>query len=122
MRYLLLILGLIIFTPTTSKAQWLDPDRCWTCKDSQQHFLAGAGLDLGLQILPNSWQVSNKPWKRVALVALVGAVYEAGQADVAHSQGLLGNPGYGFGLKDEACNIGGAVVSELLTWGLRKVL
>lgn len=56
------------------------------------------------------------------MVALVGAVYEAGQADVARSQGLLGNTGYGFGLKDEACNIGGAIASELLTWGIRKIL
>jgi hypothetical protein len=90
MKYLLLIVGLLCFTPTKSQAQFLDPDTCWTCKDSRQHFAAGSAIDLGLQVLPNKWQVSNKPWKRVALVALVGAVYEAGQADVARSQGLLG--------------------------------
>lgn len=90
MKYLLFMLALLVFTPTKSQAQWLDPDKCWTCVDSREHFGAGAAIDLGLQVFPNTWQVSNKPWKRVALVALVGAVYEAGQADVAHSQGLLG--------------------------------
>lgn len=90
MKWFLLVC-LLFCVPSVSRAQWLDPDNCWTCKDSREHFGAGAVLDLGLQALPNSWQVSNKPWKRVALVALVGAVYEAGQADVAHSQGLLGH-------------------------------
>lgn len=62
MKYLLL--ALLLFIPIKGSAQWLDPDKCWTCKDSQQHFMAGAVLDFGLQAFPDTWQVSNKPWKR----------------------------------------------------------
>lgn len=121
MRWLLLLLGLLCFSPSITNAQLLDPDTCWTCSDSKQHFASGFVIDAGLHLFPN-WSLVNKPWKRVAVVAVIGAIYEAGQTDISYHQGVLGQPGYGFSLKDEALNIGGAIASEIVVWGLKKIL
>ena len=115
------LLLLLLVIPMKLEGQLLDPDNCWTCSDSRQHFASGFLIDAGLHLFPK-WGLVNKPWKRVAVVAVVGAIYEAGQTDISYHQKVLGQPGYGFSLKDEALNIGGAVFSEIVIWGLKKIL
>lgn len=115
-----IVVAFLLLT-STAQAQFLDPDRCWTCADSRQHMAGGALLDAGLQSLPRSWTLTNTPGKRIALVAVAGMVYEAGQWDAHRGDGLNGHPGYGFGLKDAACNVIGAVVTEGLIALYRKI-
>lgn len=121
MKWLLLILGLLCFSPSKANAQWLDPDNCWNCLDSKHHFIAGAILDVAARgpFVAKSW--NNTAWKRVLLVAGVGATYEFMQLYEAKQTGTLGQPGYGFSLKDLSLDIGGAVASEILIWSLPKI-
>jgi len=50
---------------------------------------------------------------------IIGLVYEAGQTDVAHSQRLLGKPGFGIGLVDLAYDGFGALVLLAFRFTLR---
>lgn len=119
MKYLLLVLGLLFFTPTKSQAQFFDPDYCWTCLDSRQHFGAGVFLDIAARgpYVAKNW--NNKAYKRVLLVAGVGATYELMQYYEAKQTGHLGQPGYGFGPKDLILDVAGAIVTEAII-GLGK--
>jgi len=88
----------------------LDPDRDWRSWSTIQHYIGGfvlCGLaDIGL---------SN--WGAFLLTVWTGAVFEAGQTDATYSihdssgRRYAGQPGYGFGLMDEA-----AVTLGALTW------
>lgn len=109
----LALLALTLFA-TPAAAQHIDPDWCWTCADSREHFASGAGLDLGLQIVAPRWS----PAVRVGIVTLVGAAYEAGQADAGAPYG----PGYGFGPKDLILDVAGAVTVEILGYVVRRLL
>jgi len=122
MKYLLLFIGLLFFVPAKSEAQVLDPDYCWTCLDSRQHFAAGVVLDIAARgpYVAKDW--NNKAWKRVLLVAGVGATYEVMQYYEARQTGHLGQPGYGFGPKDLALDVAGAITTELFIWVGRKIL
>jgi hypothetical protein len=122
MRLLLLVLGLLCFSPSTAKAQWLDPDNCWTCQDSWHHFAAGSILDVVVRgpYVSKSW--NNRAWKRVLLVAGIGATYEFMQLYEARQEGNIGQAGYGFSPKDLVMDIGGAVASEVVLWGFKKIL
>lgn len=115
MRVALLVLMLVLVSAAAS-AQYLDPDRCWTCSDSFQHAAAGAALDgAAIAVFPR-W----RPWQRALLTGvLIGGVFEAGQADAARHTGKLGQLGYGFGLKDWACDVAGALVLEG-AWALAR--
>lgn len=85
-------------------ARWLDTDRRLNARDKKLHFLAGllgcAFLDL----------CGAQDGDAVLLTIAGGAVYEAGQADIAQSEGLIGEPGYGFGLIDLGADTLGAIV------------
>lgn len=109
------LLALMLLLPAVASAQLLDPDRCWSCRDTYYHAAAGAGIDVAVRtgIIAKSWRSS--PVRRVALVALVGAAYEGVETFSAWENHQLGHRGYGFGLKDLACDVGGAVVVELGT-------
>ena len=103
-----LALALLLFA-TPLQGQWLDPDNCWTCQDSKQHFVSGALLDTGFHaIFPRT-----RFWERIGLVTLTGVVWEFAQADVARSANLHG-VGCGFGFKDLALDMAGALVGEVL--------
>jgi len=95
-------------------AQVLDPDRCLTCADSWQHFAAGAALDVVVRgpYITDSWR--DTPIKRIAWVATIGAAYEGLQYFEARANGTLGQPGYGFSLKDLGFDVLGAVAVELM--------
>lgn len=116
-KYLLLLFGLL-FLPTkvqSQSQQFFDPDYCWwSCLDSKQHFAAGGILNIAARgpYITTSW--NNKAWKRVALVTGVGATYEFMQYYEAKQFGNLGKPGYGFGPKDLALDIAGAIVTEAI--------
>ena len=101
----------------TAQGFRFDPDACWTCKDSRQHALGGAGLSVAGQLL--GWP--KRPWQRVALVAAAGAVFEVGEEEGTRGTEYAGRPGYGFGLKDLTCDVAGAIVGELLGGLWRKI-
>ena len=111
------LLALLLATPAASQGFRFDPDRCWTCKDSRQHALGGAGLSVAGQIL--GWP--KRPWQRVALVAAAGAIFELGEEEGTRGTEYAGRPGYGFGLKDLTCDVAGAIVGELLGGVWRKI-
>jgi hypothetical protein len=104
-----------------SAAQW-DPDRCLTCADTWAHAAAGMALD-GLVRGPwisHGWR-DTAP-KRLALVGVVAAAYEGTQWYEARVSGQRGR-GYGFGLKDWAATVIGAVALEYLVavlWGAHE--
>ncbi len=111
----LLALLLLVAAPLSAQRIQFDPDWCWTCKDSQQHFAAGASLDLAAHVLlPRS-----HAWQRVLLITAAAAAYELGQEEGARGGGKVG-PGYGFGSKDLIIGVSGAICSEIVWAMLRK--
>jgi hypothetical protein len=111
-RSLWLIAGLLCAATSAGTAQQIDPDWCLTCRDSREHFAAGAGIDVAARIvLPRT-----RVWQRVLVVTAIGAAYEAGQADAPGPRGR----GYGFGPKDLLLDVAGALVTEgLIALGRR---
>ena len=115
MRVALLGLLVLVAAPLSAQRIQFDPDWCWTCKDSRQHFAAGAGIDLAAHIiLPRS-----HAWQRILLVTAAATAYELGQEDASHSEGKVG-PGYGFGPKDLIVGVSGAICSEIVWAALRR--
>jgi len=111
----LLALLLLVAAPLSAQRIQFDPDWCWTCKDSQQHFAAGASLDLAAHVfLPRS-----HAWQRVLLITVAAAAYELGQEEGARAGSKVG-PGYGFGSKDLIVGVSGAICSEIVWAMLRK--
>jgi hypothetical protein len=107
-------------TPARATAQYLDPDRCLTCQDKQEHFAAGAGLDL---LARGPWVAESfrdAAWKRVALTTVIATAWEVIELAEARRDGKAGRPGYGFGTLDIAAGIAGAVTVEALTSVARK--
>jgi hypothetical protein len=107
---IVLILGtLVLLLGTPLSAQRIDPDWCLTCRDSQEHFVAGAAVGVGARlILPQA-----KPWQRILVTATIGLAYELGQEGVARNERLQGR-GYGIGPKDLLLDVAGAVLVELV--------
>lgn len=91
----------------------LDPDRNLRSWDKVEHAAFGFVLcclfTFALSPLAAFWWTV---WS--------GAIYEAGQTDVAYSlrdgsgRRYAGQPGYGFGLLDLACDVAGAALWLLL--------
>lgn len=123
MKTTLLLLVLLALCSRPVAAQFLDPDNCWTCADSRMHFAGGAVLDFGINALPYRWRKGwgDKAIKRVAVVTIAGAIFEAGQYDAVRGTPNAGHRGYGFGLKDLGCDFLGAVAGEVLTALWRKL-
>lgn len=95
-------------------AQWWDPDRCVTCRDKREHFVAGVGLDLlarGPWLAPS---FRDRPWKRVALTGVVATSWEIIEAAQARRDGKAGS-GYGVSPLDIAATIAGAATLEAVT-------
>ena len=91
-----------------------DPDTCLTCRDSRQHFAAGAGIDVATRlILPRTNAV-----QRLLIVGTIALAYELGQESASRAADVRGT-GYGLGLKDLALGIAGASASELAWSGGR---
>ena len=103
-------MGLALTAPL--EAQFLDPDSCWTCASSRQHFAAGAVIDLAWRPLLRPGL--NRPIPRVLLTTAVGAIYEGMDYVEARVNGKLGRRGYGFGLIDLTLDVAGAVLVELV--------
>jgi hypothetical protein len=103
-------------------AQWLDPDRCFTCPDKRIHFAAGAGLDLLARGPWVSKGFHDHAWKRVLVTATVAATWEMMDALEARREGKAGRPGYGFGPVDLAATIAGAVAVEAVQGLGRKLV
>ena len=80
---------------------WFDPDRTIVGGDKLQHLVGGFLVCAAVDAFKSRGEA-------VAWTAALGFAYEAGQADVAHSQGLLGRAGFGIGLLDLACDLVGA--------------
>lgn len=115
-------IALSVFTPRPAHAQrLLDPDWNWHGRDSYFHATAGALLDVSMRAgyIAPSWRKS--PVRRVALVILVGAVYEGVETLSAWENKTSGTPGYGFGFKDLMCDAAGAVAVELVVAIGKKV-
>jgi uncharacterized protein YfiM (DUF2279 family) len=105
-----LLLALLWAAPAS--AQWLDPDRCLTCADTWAHAGAGAGVSLGTQlVLPRAGVV-----RRLLIVLAIGAAWECGQASATTQRGR----GYGFGLKDLAADLVGALAAEVAVAVIRQ--
>jgi hypothetical protein len=100
--------------------QFVDPDRVWFARDKYQHggFLLAFGY-LGARLAAATLPL---PALAVALVVLVvgcivAVTYELGQTDTAYASGkiypghgLLGRPGFGFGLLDLTWDLAGLVI------------
>lgn len=100
-------------------AIWFDPDRDWRSADKIMHAFGGFAV-----CLLSLWLVTvlrELPFwvAALALTMIIGFVYEGGQADVAHSQHLLGKPGYGIGLVDLAYDGFGALILLAFRFTLR---
>ena len=112
----MMILFLLAFLlPCALPAQrLLDPDTCWSCKDSYWHASAGALLDVSMRAgyIASRWRRS--AIKRVSLVLLVGAAYEGVETLSAWENKTIGQRGYGFGFKDLTCDLAGAVAVEVV--------
>jgi hypothetical protein len=86
----------------------LDPDRDWRSWSTIEHFLVGL-------ILCCLFDSALPTWGAVLATIWTGAVYEAGQTDIAYSlrdssgRRYAGQPGYGFGLMDLAADVAGAI-------------
>ncbi len=108
----------VFFGSTPARAQWLDPDRCWTCRDKQLHAAAGAAVAIGIRgpWTAPSWR--NTALKRIALTCAIGAAYEAVQVAEAIAEHRSG-PGFGFSALDLAADCAGAAALELV-WGLGR--
>lgn len=91
---------------------WFDPDRDWRSVDKIEHAFGGFALCLVFLM------VTHAGWRAFELTMLVGLAYECGQADVAHSQRLLGKPGFGIGLVDLAYDAIGAIILLLFRFTL----
>jgi len=105
-------LSLALAAPKISQAQFLDPDKCWTCSDTREHFAGGAILDLAVRGPWVAESFRNRLWKREAMVCTIGATYEALQYFEAKANNKLGERGYGFSLKDLAADCLGALAME----------
>ena len=115
MRTFLLVL-LLCAGAVPVAAQQMDPDSCWTCRDSREHFAAGAGIAVATRIvLPKTSVV-----QRLLVVGTVALAYELGQESASRSAGVSGR-GYGLGLKDWALGVAGAAVVELVIVGGRRL-
>jgi hypothetical protein len=102
-------------------AIWFDPDRDWRSADKIMHAFGGFAV-----CLLSLWLVvvlRTLPFVAAALVLtmIIGLVYEFGQADVAHSQRLLGKPGYGIGLVDLTYDAIGALILLAFRFTLRML-
>lgn len=102
-------------------AIWFDPDRDFRSVDKIEHAFGGFAV-----CLVSLWLVAVLRTLPIAIAALIltliiGLVYEAGQADVAHSQRLLGKPGFGIGLVDLAYDGFGAILLLAVRFTLRTL-
>ena len=93
-------------------AIWFDSDRDWRSLDKMEHLFGGFCVCLLLQPFTPSG-LSAFLWTMA-----IGLAYEAGQADVAHAQRLLGKPGYGIGMVDLVYDGIGAVILLAFRWRL----
>ena len=120
MRTILCLLAALLATQPAS-GQFLDPDSDWSARDTYLHAAAGASIDLAVRsgIVAQSWR-SSAP-RRVVLVVLIGAAYEGVETLAAWENNQLGQPGYGFGLKDLVADLAGAVIAEVAVAGVRAL-
>lgn len=113
-----LVLALLLLLPASlegQRAQWtptqgfFDHDRRMWAPDKAEHAGAGAVLDLVARgpWITKSWR--DRPWKRVAIVAVIGAAYEITDWRRAVSGGRVG-----FGALDLAADVVGAVLAEFV--------
>lgn len=115
MRVALLGLLIVVAAPLSAQRIPIDPDWCWTCKDSRQHFVAGASINVAAHIaLPKL-----RAWHRILIVTAAATVYELGQGDRARQDGQVA-PGYGFGPKDLILGVSGAISAEIVWAVLRR--
>jgi hypothetical protein len=104
-------------TPLRAQHFVIDHDACWRCLDSYQHVAIGAAADL---MASGPWfakGVRDRAWKRVALVTVAGILYETTQAFPSNK---TPRPGFGFGPKDLACDVVGAVLMEGVRWVIKQ--
>jgi len=120
-RHAWLLAASFLATSPPAAAQWLDPDRCVTCTDKVQHFVAGVGLDLLARGPWVSKPFRDHAWKRVAMTAVVAASWEMLEALDARREGKAGRPGYGFGPLDFVTTVAGAAAVEGLQELSRKL-
>jgi len=93
-------------------AFWFDPDRDWRSVDKLQHAVLGFVVALLLLVpIYLRWVLFAHAALGVLIATLViGLIWELAQAEIAHSQHLLGKPGYGIGLVDLAYDGIGALI------------
>jgi hypothetical protein len=120
MRTLLVMMSLLALGAASARAQWLDPDRCWTCLDKRLHVAAGAVVVVAVRGPWTAPAWRNTPLKRVALTCAVGAAYEAIQVGEAIAARRWG-PGRGFSPLDLAADCVGAAALELAGAGARRL-
>lgn len=92
---------------------WFDPDRDWRSLDKIEHAVLGFATALVLLL------VVHAGLGILAWTLALGLAFELGQADVAHSQRLLGKPGFGIGLLDLFYDGLGALILLLFRFTLR---
>lgn len=115
MRIALLGLLMLIAAPLSAQRLQIDPDWCWSCRDSQEHFGAGAAIDFAAHVVLRR----SHAWQRVLIVTVTAAAYELGQEEGDYRNGKSG-PGYGFGPKDLILGVSGAVCTEIV-WALLRM-
>lgn len=86
---------------------FFDPDRRWFSRDKLQHAVLSGLLCALLSVFFGPlWALGATIW--------TGVVWELAQWDSARSSGMLGQPGYGFGLRDLAADVVGALFALIL--------
>ena len=102
-------------------AIWFDPDRDFRSVDKMLHAFGGFAVALILLYLVHTGAImfAHTGLGIILATLAIGLVWELGQTDTAHSQHLLGKPGYGIGLVDLFYDGLGALVLLLFRFTLR---
>lgn len=125
MRWLLTAIVLLFGAVKPAQAQILDPDNkilCWSCYSHNAHFAAGVAVNrfATLGLFAPSWRGSAVG--RVAIAGIAGTAYEFMDYAGCRRRGDCGHPDSGFGVIDIGYVVAGAVATELVTVGLKKIV
>ena|ERR1041384_5201395 len=122
---------LLLAAPLKAQAVHFDPDNkwtCWSCYSHNAHFMGGVAADIIVRPLPfltKSWRKS--PVGRVALAGIIGTAWELtdvawcqAKGNVAHGN-VVCDYDQGFGRVDLAYVVAGAITTEVLNFGLKRL-
>jgi len=126
MRWMVAVVAALLFGAVRpASAQFFDTDNkilCWSCYSHNAHFAAGVALDrfATLGLFAPSWRGSVVG--RVAIAGIAGTAYEVLDFASCRRRGDCGRPDSGFGVIDIGYVVAGAVATELVMAGVKKLV